>query len=79
MAHRPRDENTCDVCGGRLVMRADDHPEALARRLRDYHAKTRPVIELFDRKEFVVTVDATRSKHEVFEDICARLGLPRPD
>jgi adenylate kinase len=75
IAHRPEVEDVCDVCGGRLVARPDDNPEALAQRLRDYHDKTRPVVELFERKEVVVHVDATRSKDDVFDDICARLGL----
>ena len=57
-------------------MRADDNPEALANRLRDYHAKTKPVIEIFERKEFVVTVDATPPKEQIFAEVCARLGLP---
>jgi adenylate kinase len=75
IAHRPAVEDVCDVCGGKLVARDDDQPEAVAQRLRDYHEKTRPVIELFERKEVVVHVDATGSKQEVFEDICDRLGL----
>jgi adenylate kinase len=77
IAHRPEVEDTCDVCGGRLVHRADDTPEALATRLRDYYEKTAPVIEIFERKEFVVRIDATSTKEQVFDDICARLGLPR--
>jgi adenylate kinase len=76
MAHRPDVEDTCDVCGGHLVARPDDNPEALAQRLGDYHDKTAPVIALFERKEFVVTVDATCSKDEVFTDICNQLDLP---
>ena len=74
--HRPEHEDTCDVCGGRLVARPDDTPEALAQRLADYHAKTAPVITLFERKEYVAHVDATRSRDEVFADICGQLGLP---
>jgi adenylate kinase len=76
IAHRPRQEDTCDVCGGALVMRSDDHPEALANRLRDYHAKTKPVIDIFERKEYVVHIDASPPKDEIFAQICARLGLP---
>jgi adenylate kinase len=76
MAHRPKIEDVCDVCGGRLVSRDDDTPEALATRLKEYYEKTEPVIEIFERKEFVVHVDATRPKQQVFEDICERLGLP---
>jgi adenylate kinase len=50
---------TCDVCGGRLVARADDTPEAVQGRLRDYHEKTRPVLDLFRAKEVIMEVDAT--------------------
>lgn len=78
IAHRPEVEDQCDVCGGPLVARPDDNPEALAQRLADYHAKTSPVIELFERKEFVVHVDATRSKDDVFANIVEQLGLPEP-
>ncbi|NND75581.1 MAG: nucleoside monophosphate kinase [Ilumatobacter sp.] len=76
IAHRPEVDDRCDVCGGHLVAREDDNAEALANRLRDYHAKTAPVIAIFERKEFVVTVDATQSKDDVFADICRELGLP---
>jgi adenylate kinase len=76
MAHRPAVDDVCDVCGGQLVSRADDTPAALASRLRDYYDKTAPVIEIFQRKEVVVEVDATSSKQDVFVEICRRLGLP---
>ena len=75
IAHRPDVENTCDVCGGELVSRPDDTPEALANRLADYHAKTKPVIDLFERKEVVLHVDATHPIDDIFDDICTRLGL----
>ncbi|MDJ0768115.1 MAG: nucleoside monophosphate kinase [Ilumatobacter sp.] len=75
MAHRPEIEDTCDVCGGKLVARADDNPEALAQRLAEYHEKTSPVLALFERKEFILNVDATRSKEAIYEDIVAQLGL----
>ena len=76
IAHRPKVEDTCDVCSGRLVGRDDDTPEALRKRLGDYHSKTKPVIEIFERKEFVVTIDADQPKQDVFESICLALGLP---
>ncbi|MFD2354408.1 adenylate kinase family protein [Nonomuraea ferruginea] len=76
IAHRPETEGRCDVCGGELVTRADDTPEALARRLRDYHGKTDPVIDLFRRKEYVVVVDARDDQATVQQTIRDRLGLP---
>jgi adenylate kinase len=76
IASRPAVEGVCDVCGGTLVTREDDTPEALEVRIRDYHEKTGPVLDLFRRKEYVVTVDATRSRDEVFGDITHQLRLP---
>jgi adenylate kinase len=75
MAHRPEVADRCDVCGGQLVARDDDNEEALANRLADYYAKTQPVIEIFERKEFVVRIDASGSRDDVFAAICGRLGL----
>ncbi len=59
ISHRPEKENVCDVCGGHLVTRPDDTPEALADRLRDYHTKTKPVFDLFRQKELVLNIDGT--------------------
>ena len=76
IAHRPSLPGVCDVCGGALVARHDDTPEAVARRMRDYHTMTQPVLAIFERKEFVVNVDAERSGDLVFEEIRHRLCLP---
>jgi len=78
LGRRPEKPDTCDTCGGRLVSREDDNPEALAARLRDYHSKTKPIIELFERKEFVARVDATLSIPEVQADIRRHLGITDP-
>lgn len=76
IAHRPEEEGRCDVCGGELVTRADDTPDALARRLADYHDKTGPVLELFRRKEYVLTIDARADKLAVQRTIRSRFNLP---
>jgi adenylate kinase len=73
---RPEVEGKCDVCGGSLVPRDDDTPEALASRLRDYYGKTEPVLELFRRKEYVLTVDARPDPATVQDAIRAGLNLP---
>ena len=73
---RPATEGVCDVCGGNLVTREDDTEEALAVRLRDYHEKTDPVLDLFRRKEYVAVIDATASKDEIQQAIRDKLGLP---
>jgi adenylate kinase len=65
----------CDACGGELIRREDDTEEALAVRLREYHEKTNPVLDIFRRKEYVVTVDTRPPKEQVQQDIRDRLGL----
>jgi adenylate kinase len=78
IAHRPTEEGQCDVCGGDLVAREDDTEHALAARLQAYHAKTDPVLDLFRRKEFVVTVDAQPDRTTVRRMVWERLRLPAP-
>src|SRR3954468_7425878 len=76
IADRPKVEGRCDICGHELMTRADDTPEALDARLRDYHEKTRPVLEHFARKEPVHHVDAGPSAEKVQATIREVLGLP---
>ncbi|MFI1992631.1 adenylate kinase family protein [Actinoplanes sp. NPDC020271] len=73
---RPEQEGRCDICGHELTTRSDDTPEALEARLRDYHEKTRPVLELFQRKEVVHDVDGRPPVDEVQNAIRKTLGLP---
>ena len=75
IAHRPREDGRCDVCGGDLVTREDDTEQALAARLHAYHTKTDPVLDLFRRKEFVVTVDALADRQAVRRALRERLGI----
>ncbi|MET0424827.1 MAG: nucleoside monophosphate kinase [Actinoplanes sp.] len=73
---RPEQEGRCEICGHELITRADDTPEALDARLRDYNEKTRPVLELFRRKEFVHDIDARPAADQVQQSIRDALGLP---
>src|SRR5208283_3894681 len=72
----PKVPGRCDSCGGELATREDDTEEALAVRLRDYHEKTNPVLDLFRRKEYVFTVDARPAPEVVQQEIRRKLGLP---
>jgi adenylate kinase len=75
--HRPATADVCDVCGGQLVTRSDDTAASVTARLRDYHAKTAPILELFRGKELVVSVDASRPAAEVQQQIRHALHLDR--
>ncbi|MFO0878558.1 MAG: nucleoside monophosphate kinase [Gemmataceae bacterium] len=71
--HRPAVADTCDVCHGALVARADDNPAAIKERLRDYHTKTEPTLELFRKKGVIVRVDGTRDPDTVYADLRSQL------
>ena len=82
IAHRPDEEGRCELCGGALVAREDDTEQALIARLRDYHEKTDPVLDLFGRKEYVITVDARDAVQIVYQRIREGVALverPRPE
>ena len=74
--HRPARPGTCDVCGGALESRSDDTPQTIRARLDEYHVQAGPILDLFGRKELVVTVDGTRGPDDVHREICEKLGLP---
>jgi adenylate kinase len=76
IANSPHEAGKCDVCGSSLVTREDDTEEALGVRLREYHEKTNPVLAIFRRKEYVVSVDATPGREQVQEEIRKELDLP---
>ncbi|HEY4461296.1 MAG TPA: nucleoside monophosphate kinase [Streptosporangiaceae bacterium] len=76
LASTPEVPGKCDACGGDLVTREDDTEEALAVRLKEYHEKTDPVLDLFRRKEYVITVDARKPPEDVQQEIRGKLGLP---
>ena len=73
----PAQPNICDVCKGELVTREDDTEGVVKKRIRDYHEKTEPVLELFRGKELVVEVDGSKSPDEVQCDIRNKLGLTK--
>ncbi len=76
IANSPREPGRCDACGAALVIREDDTEKALAVRLREYHEKTNPVLAIFRRKEYVVTVDARPERAEIQQEVRRRLHLP---
>lgn len=64
--------------GSGFTKRADDNPEALKVRLEEYYAKTKPLLELYEQKGRLLTVEGTKTISEVYSDISEALGL-RPD
>lgn len=61
--------------GSGFTKRADDNPEALRVRLEEYYAKTKPLLELYEQKGLLVSVDGTKSIPEVYSNVSQQLGL----
>jgi len=57
----------------RIEGRADDTPEAIARRLENYHALTAPLVEWYRARDKVAPIDGTPAVEEVWEQIRAAL------
>lgn len=73
-ANPPETEDVCDRCGHQgLVRRDDDRPEAIRERLQEYHEKTAPLVEFYETRELIESVDGTGSPEEVSEAIASRL------
>lgn len=62
-------EGICDVCGGNTVLRDDDKPETVIKRLRVYHEQTQPLIEYYIDQGILVEVDGTMEMTDVFSAI----------
>jgi adenylate kinase len=70
----PKHPERCDVDGSRLVQRDDDKPEVVRHRLQQYHEKTEPLIEYYDRKGILRRIDGAREPEKVGDQIRATLA-----
>lgn len=70
----PKVEGVCDTCGASLILRDDDKPETVKTRLNVYHDQTQPLIDFYNARGKVLTVDGTQDMDKVFEDIKAALA-----
>ena len=62
-------EGVCDVCGEKLILRDDDKPETVQKRLDVYHEQTQPLIDYYNKKEVILTVDGTQDIDVVYDEI----------
>ena len=70
----PKKEGICDNCGSELVIRDDDKPETVQKRLNVYHEQTQPLIDFYSNKGILKSVDGTQPMDKVFADIVDILG-----
>ena len=69
----PKQEGICDRCGAKLILRDDDRPETVQRRLDVYHEQTQPLIDYYENEGILVQVDGLQTPDEVFESIVSIL------
>ncbi len=67
-------EGICDVCGAELILRDDDKPETVQKRLSVYHEQTQPLIDYYRNKGILKDVDGTMEMDAVFQAITEILG-----
>ena len=67
-------EGVCDRCGEKLVLRDDDKPETVKKRLDVYHSQTQPLIDYCTKQGKLVEVDGTQNVDAVFDAIVKILG-----
>jgi len=63
----------CDKCGGELVIRVDDRPESIKKRLEEFKNKTIPVINYYKKQGRLIKINGEQSIEKVFEDILKTL------
>ena len=67
-------EGICDRCGSELILRDDDKPETVQKRLDVYHEQTQPLIDYYSKAGILISVDGTKDMMDVFADIEKILG-----
>lgn len=69
-----KEEGICDACGRELILRDDDKPETVTKRLNVYHEQTQPLIDYYTQAGILKEVDGTVDIEEVFRAITVILG-----
>lgn len=62
-------DGVCDLCGGALVQRADDKPEAIDKRLHEFHKLTEPLRAYYQNKKLLRVLDASRAPDVIYEEL----------
>ena len=73
-ARPPKKPGICDHCGGQLIQREDDRPEAIRVRMEAYEKSTAPLADYYRRQNLLVSVAAEGTPEEIFQRSLAALG-----
>jgi len=73
----PRTEGVCDIDGSELIVRDDDKPEVIRKRLETYHEKTEPLVDYYDRRSLLRRIDGAAAPEAVGDQIRRTLATLR--
>jgi adenylate kinase len=73
----PRQEGVCDIDGSALIVRDDDKPEVIRKRLETYHEKTKPLVSYYDDRSVLHRIAGEATPEEVAEEIRRTLATLR--
>jgi adenylate kinase len=73
----PEKDGVCDIDGSPLIVRDDDKPDVIRKRLATYHEKTEPLVTYYDDRGVLRRVPGERDPDEVSEDIRRTLATMR--
>jgi adenylate kinase len=73
----PKQEGVCDLDGSELIVRDDDKPEVIRKRLETYHEKTEPLVTYYDRRSVLRRIAGEAPPEEVAEEIRRTLATLR--
>jgi adenylate kinase len=73
----PKVEGVCDIDGSPLLVRDDDKPDVIRKRLATYHEKTEPLVTYYDDKGVLRRIDGERDPDEVTEELRRTLATMR--
>lgn len=65
----PKQQGVCDLCGGELYQRPDDNEETVSKRIEVYLNQTQPLIDYYQKRGLLSTVDGKQDIKKVFADI----------
>ena len=71
----PKKEEICDRCGGTLYQRADDKEETIRTRLKEYEKQTAPLIQYYQGKKTIRSVQGLGGPDQIFDQITRLLDV----
>jgi adenylate kinase len=73
----PEQEGVCDIDGSELIVRDDDKPDVIRKRLETYHEKTKPLVSYYDSRSVLRRINGEAAPGEVAEQIRRTLATMR--